>query len=146
MVNSISSLPNEWKKVREYVDIARGWLEAPDTQAPPYGAAAWCSEALVHLARAVYVPELSSALIGTVPVTKDAPRALDEYLYLKLHDAENKHSLRAARKMLNNATSSRNTYITSPDEAIVCVEATVALVNIVADLADVNRDLITGAS
>ena len=146
MLNLNSSLPNEWGKVREYVGIARGWLEAPDAMAPPTGVASWCNEALVHLARAIYIPELNSALVGTVPIKHDAPRVLDEYLCLKLHDAKSKRGLRAARKMLDTATSSRNSYITSHDEAGICVEATIALVNVIADLAGVNRDLITSAS
>ena len=144
--NLNSALSKEWQKVREYVSTARRWLGAPDSQAPPFGAAAWCSEALVHLARAVYVPELSAALLGTIPVKSDAPRVLDEYLYSKLQDSESEHSLRAARNMLDNATDGQNSYITSSDEAIICVEATIAVVNIIADLAEIDRDLITGAS
>ena len=146
MLNSNSSLPNEWKKVREYVGIARGWLEAPDAMAPRTGTTSWCHEALVHLARAIYVPEFNSALVGTVPIKHDSPRVLDEYLCLKLHDAESTRGLRVARKLLDNATSSRNSFISSHDEAVICVEATIALVNIIADLEGINRDLITSAS
>ena len=145
-MSSDSSLSNDWATVAERVATARHWLKSPDDQAPPHGVSAWCQEILVVLARAVYVPELAHVLIGTVPIAKDAPRVLDEYLTLKLGHTGDEHSLRSARKLLDDSTSALNQWISTPQEATVCVEMVISVVNILASLSGFDPERITGAS
>ena len=91
------------------------------------------------------MPELAHALIGTVPVTPDAPRVLDVYLTLKPGHTGQEHPWRSARKLLDDATAAQSQWISSPQEAAVCVEMVIAVANVFASLSGLDPEEITGA-
>lgn len=103
-------------------------------------------EVLVSLARAIYDERFSSALIGTVPVRKDAPRVLDEFLISRLGVSGDTQSLRNARRLLDEAVSIQGNRINEPQEAAVCLEATTAITKTIAAIVGVRLELFERAS
>lgn len=94
-----------------------------------------CRETLVSLAQAVYEPEEHTPSDGVAPSSTDAKRMLDAYFLAELRGRSNEEARRQARAALSLANALQHRRTATKTDALLCAEATVSAVNLVAILA-----------
>ena len=92
-------------------------------------------ETLISLAQAVYTPDRHPALDGIPPSNTDAKRMLEAYLAVELAGGTNEEARKHARSALSFAIALQHRRTATFRDAALCVEATTAVVNVIAIVA-----------
>jgi hypothetical protein len=121
-----------WKRVERAIDKAKEQLEGARTEEEFQAIGLLCREAMISLAQVVFDPQLHMAADGVTPSETDAKRKLDAYLMHELrgssHEAARKFAI-AAVDLTNHLQHKRTATFR---DAALCVEATAAVVSVVA--------------
>jgi len=125
-----------WERVDRNVGALRDRLAASTTEEQFQAVGLLCREALISLAQAVFVPEQHPVLDGVAVSPTDAKRMLEAYIAVALgggaHDEARKH----ARSALDLAVNLQHKRTAAFRDAAMCVEASTAVINIVAIVSD----------
>lgn len=124
--------PTGWARVDRTVGELRTRLAPSTTEEQFQAVGLLCREALISLAQAVYIPNLHPSLDGVAPSSTDAKRMLEAYIAVELNGGSNEDARRHARSALTLAVNLQHKRTATFREAAMCVEATTAVVNIVA--------------
>lgn len=121
-----------WERVDRNVGGLRDRLASSTTEEQFQAVGLLCREALISLAQAVYVLERHPTLDGVAASVTDGKRMLEAYIAVELgggaHDEARKH----ARSALDLAVNLQHKRTAAFRDAAMCVEATTAVINIVA--------------
>lgn len=121
-----------WERVDRNVGGLRDRLASSTTEEQFQAVGLLCREALISLAQAVYVLERHPTLDGVAASATDGKRMLEAYIAVELgggaHDEARKH----ARSALDLAVNLQHKRTAAFRDAAMCVEATTAVINIVA--------------
>ncbi len=91
-----------------------------------------CREAIVSLAQAVYDANIHLPVDGIIPSNSDAKRMLEAYLQHELQGSSNEAARKFAKSALDLANDLQHRRTASFRDAAMCVEATDALLRVVA--------------
>ena len=94
----------------------------------------FCREALISVAQAVFDPIRHHSTDGIVPSATDAGRMLSAYFASVLGGASNEASRKHAKAALSLAIELQHRRTAAHQDAALCVEATSAVVNLIAIL------------
>jgi hypothetical protein len=125
-------LPTGWTRVDRAVGELRDRLADARTEEQFQAVALLCREALISLAQAVYVADRHPPLDGTSPSSSDAKRMLEAYVAAELVGGSNEEVRGHAKSALTLAVALQHRRTASFRDAAMCVEATTAVINIVA--------------
>ena len=121
-----------WERVDRNVGGLRDRLASSTTEEQFQVVGLLCREALISLAQAVYVLERHPTLDGVAASATDGKRMLEAYIAVELgggaHDEARKH----ARSALDLAVNLQHKRTAAFRDAAMCVEATTAVINIIA--------------
>jgi len=121
-----------WPRVDRTVGDLRDRLAAASVEEDFQVVALICREALISLAQAVYVPELHPILDGVAVSNSDAKRMLDAYIAVELVGGSNDEARKHARSALDLSLNLQYKRTADFRTAAICVEATTAVINIIA--------------
>jgi hypothetical protein len=124
--------PTGWTRVDRTVGEARMRLAEAASEEQFQGIGLLCREVLVSLAQAVYVPDRHPPLDGIQPSDSDAKRMLEAYLAVELGGGANEEARAHAKSALRLAVALQHRRTADFRQAAMCVEASAAVVNIVA--------------
>ena len=127
--------PTGWTRVDRTVDQLRDRLAASRNEEDFQAVGLLARETLISLAQAVYMADQHPALDGTRPSKTDAKRMLDSYIAAELADSANHEARSHARSALAFANALQHRRTATFRDAALCVEATTAVVNIIAIVA-----------
>lgn len=128
-------LPTGWQRVDRTVGEVRDRLAAAQNEEQFQAVGLLCREALTSLAQAVYVREQYPPLDGVEPSATDAKRMLDACIAVELAGGANEEVRRHARSALDLANALQHRRTATFRDAAMCVEATAAVINVVAIIA-----------
>jgi hypothetical protein len=127
--------PTGWQRVDRSVGELRDRL-APARNEEQFQAVGLLGrESLISLAQAVYDRGRHPPLDGVEPSPTDAKRMLDAYIAVELAGGANEASRRHAKSALDLANALQHQRTATFREAAMCVEATTAVVNVIAIVA-----------
>jgi hypothetical protein len=124
--------PTGWTRVDRTVGRVRDSLAAARTEEDFQTVGLLCREALISLAQAVYVAERHRPSGGVPPSDTDVKRLLDAYVAVELQGKAHEASRKHIRSALDLAVGLQHKRTAAFRDAAMCVEATTAVVNIVA--------------
>lgn len=122
----------EWVRVDRTIDEARNRLEQSSTEEQFQAIGLLCREALISLAQIVYDPTVHTSSDDVTPSRTDAKRMLEAYIGCELGGRANEAARRHAKAVLDLANELQHKRTASFRDAAFCVEATSAVVNLVA--------------
>lgn len=128
-------LPTGWQRVDRSVGELRDRLAPARTEEQFQAVGLLGRESLISLAQAVYDRARHPPLDGVEPSTTDAKRMLDAYIAVELAGGANEASRRHAKSALDLANALQHQRTATFREAAMCVEATTAVVNVIAIVA-----------
>lgn len=91
-----------------------------------------CREALISVAQAAFDAARHRPVDGVAPSATDAKRQLEAYLAIELQGGANEEARKHARSALDLSAALQHRRTASFRDAALCVEATTAVVNIIA--------------
>lgn len=124
--------PTGWARVDRTVGELRDRLASATAEEQFQAVGLLCREALISVAQAVYIPERHPPLDGVAPSQTDAKRMLEAYGAVELGGGANDETRKHARSALDLAVNLQHKRTATFRDAAMCVEATTAVVNIVA--------------
>lgn len=128
-------LETGWSRVDRTIGEVRERLGPAENEEQFQAVGLLCREALISLAQAVYVRECHPSLDATVPSPTDAKRMLEAYISVELAGSANEEVRKHARSALDVANALQHRRTATFRDAAICVEATTAVVNLVAIIA-----------
>lgn len=126
--------PTGWSRVDRTVGEMRRRLMEADSEEELQAIGLLCREALISLAQAVYVASRHPTLDGTNPSKTDAKRMLEAYIAIELGGRSNEVVRKHARASIDLAVELQHSRTAEYQEAALCVEATLSVINVVAIL------------
>lgn len=127
--------PTGWLRVDRTVGRARDELAAANTAEQWQTVALLCRETIISVAQAVFDPQRHPSPDGTEPSDTNAKRMLEAYVATELAGGANEEVRKHARSALALAVALQHRRTATFRDAALCVEATTAVVNIVAIVA-----------
>ena len=127
--------PTGWIRVDRTVGQLRDRLAASRNEEDFQAVGLLARETLISLAQAVYLPDRHPTLDDTRPSKTDAKRMLDSYIAAELVGSANQEARSHARSALTFANALQHRRTATFRDAALCVEATTAVVNIIAIVA-----------
>jgi len=124
--------PTGWERVDRTLDTARGRLESARNEEDFQGVGHLCREVMISLAQAVYDPLTHTTVDGVKPSDTDAGRLLEGYIAHVLKGSSNETLRKSAKTSLALAVELQHRRTAKFRDAMLCMEATTSLVNIVA--------------
>jgi hypothetical protein len=124
--------PTGWTRVDRAVGELRDRLADARTEEQFQAVGLLCREALISLAQAVYVAERHPCLDGTRASDSDAKRMLEAYIAAELAGGANEETRGHAKSALVLAVALQHRRTATFRDAAMCVEATTAVINIIA--------------
>lgn len=128
-------IPTGWDRVDRCVDEFRERLASAQNEEQYQAVGLLGRECLISLAQAVYVRDMHPPLDDIEPSQTDAKRMLEAYIAVELGGNANEAARRHAKSALDFANAIQHSRTASFRQAALCVEATTAVVNIVAIVA-----------
>jgi hypothetical protein len=124
--------PTGWTRVDRTVGNVRDSLASARTEEQYQAVGLLCREALISVGQAVYDPALHPPLDDVRISPTDAKRMIEAYMAVELrgdaHEAPRKHT----RSALDLAVNLQHKRTAAFRDAAMCVEATTAVINIIA--------------
>ena len=127
--------PTGWPRVDRTVGEVRDRLAAARTEEQFQAVGLLCRDALISVAQAVYVRDRHPPLDGVQPSATDAKRMLEAYISIELAGGANEEARKHARSGLDFANVLTHRRTAGFRDAALCVEATTAVINVVAIVA-----------
>lgn len=127
-------LPTGWTRVDRVAGELRDRLASASTEEQFQAVGLFGREVLISVAQAVFVPERHPTEDGVPPSDTDANRMLSAYFATELQGGSNEEIRSHARSALKPAVALQHRRTASFRDAAMCVEATTAVVNLVAIL------------
>jgi hypothetical protein len=124
--------PTGWPRVDRTVDEIRQRLASATVEEQFQAVGLLCREALISAGQAVYEPARHPSLDGKAPSATDAKRMLEAYVSAELAGQGNDESRKHIRSALELALALQHRRTAGFRDAAMCVEATTAVINIVA--------------
>jgi hypothetical protein len=124
--------PTGWPRVDRTVDEIRKRLAGAAMEEQFQAVGLLCREALISTGQAVYDPDRHPSLDGKTPSASDAKRMLEAYVSTELSGQGNDESRKHIRSALDLALALQHRRTAGFRDAAMCVEATTAVVNIIA--------------
>lgn len=121
-----------WKRVERAVDQAKEQLEGAGTEEEFQAIGLLCREAMISLAQVVFNPQLHIVADGVPPSETDAKRKLDAYLMYELRGSSHEAARKFAKAAVDLTNHLQHKRTATFRDAALCVEATVAVVSVVA--------------
>ncbi|MHB8178349.1 MAG: hypothetical protein ACYDA5_10370 [Vulcanimicrobiaceae bacterium] len=131
--------PTGWARVDRTVGEVRQRLASAAAEEQFQAVGLLCREALISVAQAVYEPMRHPPVDGVAPSPTDAKRQLESYLAVELAGGANEEARKHARSALDLSAALQHRRTATLRDAALCVEATTAVINIVA-IASGRRD------
>lgn len=128
-------IPTGWQRVDRTVGEVRDRLAAARDEEQFQAVGVLCRDALISVAQAVYMREKHPTQDGTEPSPTDAKRMLDAYIAVELVGKVNEELRSHARAALALANALQHQRNAKFRDAAMCVEATMATINIIAIIA-----------
>lgn len=127
--------PTGWPRVDRCVGELRDRLGPARNEEQFQAVGLLCREALISVAQATYVRDRHPPLDGTEPSATDAKRMLESYIAVELEGGANEEARKHARSALDLANVLQHRRTATFREAALCVEATTAVINVLAIVA-----------
>jgi hypothetical protein len=127
--------PTGWLRVDRCVGRARDELGAADSEERWQTVGLLCRETLISVAQAAYDPAMHPSPDGVAPSKTDAKRMLEGYVAAEMAGGANEEARSHVRSALALAVSLQHRRTATFRDAALCLEATTAVVNIVAIVA-----------
>ncbi len=127
--------PTGWSRVDRTVGEVRDRLASARTEEQFQAVGLLCRDALISVAQAVYARDKHPPLDGVEPSATDAKRMLETYIAVELAGGANEEARRHARSGLDFANVLTHRRTAGFRDAALCVEATTAVINVVAIVA-----------
>lgn len=124
--------PTGWARVDRTVGVIRYDLERAKNEEQFQAIGLLCREALISLAHEVYSAQRHPSTDGTVPSQTDVKRMLTDYISFELRDSTNEEARKFAIAAINLALALQHRRTANFKQAAMCMEATIAVVNIIA--------------
>lgn len=124
--------PTGWERVDRSVGTVREQLALAASEEQYQAVGLLCRETLISLGQAVYVAELHPTVDGVAASSSDAKRMLEAFIAVELNGAHNKIARQHARVAFDLANELQHRRTATFRDAAMCVEATLAVVNVVA--------------
>lgn len=121
-----------WPRVDRTVGELRDRLSAARTEEQFQAVGLLAREALISAAQAVYDSQRHSSQDGVQPSATDAKRMLEAYITIEIAGGGHEEARKHARSALDLAIALQHHRTAAFREAAMCVEATTAVVNIIA--------------
>ena len=121
-----------WERVDRNVGGLRDRLASSTTEEQFQVVGLLCREALISLAQAVYVLERHPTLDGVAASATDGKRMLEAYIAVELGGGAHNEARKHARSALDLAVNLQHKRTAAFRDAAMCVEATTAVINIIA--------------
>lgn len=121
-----------WARVDRVVGDLRDKLAAAQVEEHFQTAGLLCREALISLGQAVFDSERHVTIDGVKASATDAKRMLEAYIAAELGGGANDEARKHARSALDLAVNLQHKRTATFREAAMCVEATTAVINIIA--------------
>ena len=132
VTQELGTTPTGWIRVDRGIGEIRQRLEEAATEEQRQAIGVLCREVLISLTQEVYVRERHPSLDGQEPSRTDAKRILDAYIAVELQGGPNETARKHARASLDLANELQHNRTASFREAALCVQATSAVVNVIA--------------
>jgi hypothetical protein len=124
--------PTGWPRVDRTVDEIRQRLATAAMEEQYQAVGLLCREVLISTAQAVHEPARHPPVDGKTPSATDAKRMLEAYVAAELSGQGNEESRKHVRSALDLALALQHRRTAGFRDAAMCVEATTAVVNIIA--------------
>jgi hypothetical protein len=124
--------PTGWARVDRTVGELRDRLASASAEEQFQAVGLLCREALISAAQSAYVPEKHPSRDGVTPSATDAKRQLEAYIDVELTGGANEEARKHARSALDLSAALQHKRTASFRDAAMCVEATTAVINIIA--------------
>ena len=130
-----TSLDTPWATVERQLERMRDRLTGASAEEDYQSVGHLAREVTISVAQAVYIPEKHKSVDGITPSTTDAKRMLEAFVAVELPGKSNTRLRKFARAVFDQANEVQHDRTATSMEAGVCVEGTLALVNIVSLIA-----------
>ncbi len=127
--------PTGWQRVDRTVGELRDRLASARNEEQFQAVGLLGRDALISLAQAVYVREHHPPLDNVEPSNTDGKRMLEAYFAVELGGGANEEARKHARSALDFANAVQHRRTATFRDAALCVEATTAVINIIAIVA-----------
>jgi len=127
--------PTGWQRVDRTVGELRDRLASARNEEQFQAVGLLGRDTLISIAQAVYVRQRHPPVDGVEPSDTDAKRMLEAYFAVELAGGANEEARRHARSALDFANAVQHRRTATFRDAALCVEATTAVVNIIAIVA-----------
>jgi hypothetical protein len=124
--------PTGWARVDRTVTEIRQRLEQVGTEEQFQAVGTLCRDALISLGQAVFDPTRHPTLDGVKASSTDFKRMIEAYIAVELGGASNEASRKHARAAFDLANDLQHKRTADYRHAALCVEATVAVINLIA--------------
>jgi hypothetical protein len=124
--------PTGWTRVDRTIGKVRELLASATAEEQFQAVGLLCREALISLAQAVYKPESHPILDGAAVSSTDAQRMLEAFIAVEFGGGSNDEARKHIRSALALALNLQHRRTAGFRNAAMCVEATAAVINIVA--------------
>jgi len=129
--------PTGWSRVDREVGEARDRLASASTEGHFQTVGFLCWQFIISLAQAVYEPERHRPSEGPDPSSTNPKGMLDAYVAIELQGPGNKEVRKHTLSAIELANALRHRHIASFRDAALCLQASTAVVNIVAIVAGI---------
>lgn len=124
--------PTGWTKVDRTIGEVRKRLTEAQNEEQYQAVGLLCREALISLAQSVYDPDRHTSPDGTQPSNTDAKRMLDAYIAAEFSGSSNENIRKHARSAIDLAVELQHRRTADFRQAVLCAEATSAVINVIA--------------
>lgn len=124
--------PTGWPRVDRVISDLRQKVDGAENEEEFQAIGLLCREALISLSQLIYDVDRHPTLDGVQPSATDAKRMLEAYLSAELAGGPNEEARRHAKAALDLAVALQHRRTATFRDAALCVEATTAVVNLVA--------------
>ena len=129
-------MQTDWDRVERSINQAVTQLEQANTEEQFQSVGLLCREALISLAQTVYDSKLHTTVDGVNPSPTDAKRMLEAYLQHELLGSSQEAARKFAKAALELANDLQHRRTATLRDTSLCVEATNAVIRVVALISD----------